>query len=103
MDSNWLYFYDNTKMDDVLGGEKGFTRIECVGRYPAPGGLFPSPKASSGWLRGHVESLYHFLSSVYEGKQEAPTFEDAAYVQHIMTVAYRSAETGVWQDVVDNI
>lgn len=103
MDSNWLYFYDNTKADSVLGGDKGFTRIECVGRYPAPGGLFPSPKASSGWLRGHVESLYHFLSSVYEGKQEAPTFEDAAYVQHVMTAAYRSAEMGAWQDVVNGI
>ena len=99
MDSNWLYFYDNEKPDGILGGEKGFTRIECVGRYPAPGGLFPSPKASSGWLRGHVESLYHFLSSVYSVHQEAPTFEDAAYVQNIMSAAYRSAEFGCWQNV----
>ena len=29
----------------------GFTAIECVGRYPAPGGIFPGRKAPSGWLR----------------------------------------------------
>lgn len=99
MDPNWLYFYDNTQAEAELGGTKGYTRIECVGRYPAPGGSFPSPKASSGWLRGHVGSMYHFLESVYNGQQSAPDFSDGAYVQMIMDAAYRSAENGTWQTV----
>ncbi len=99
MEPNWLYFYDNTLPDTELGGARGFTRIECVGRYPTPGGVFPSPKASSGWLRGHVESLYHFLNSVYTQTQSAPDFTDGAYVQAIMEAAYCSAAEGAWRTV----
>ncbi len=94
MDQNFLGFYDATVPKTPYGGNAGFTRIECVGRYEAPAGTFPSPKASSGWLRGHVMSMYHFLHAVYTGKQNAPSFADALYVQRIMDAALRSAETG---------
>ena len=99
MDPNWLYFYDNTLPEQPLGGSRGYTRVECVGRYPEPGGSFPSPKASSSWLRGHVGSMYHFLDSVYHNVQDAPDFRDGAYVQSVMAAAYRSAELGIWQSV----
>lgn len=95
MDPNYLYFYDETARGGSLGGEKGYTAIECVGRYPSPGGSFPSPKAPSGWLRGHVESMYRFLDSISRGVQQAPDFSDAAYVQKIMDAAYRSAQLGI--------
>ena len=94
MQPNFLYFYDATKAPTTLGGESGYQAIQCVGRYPAPGGGFPSPKAASGWLRGHVESMYQFLNSVYEGIQRSPSFTDGAYVQEVMEAAYRSAEIG---------
>ncbi len=96
MDPNWLWFYDNTLPEKTLGGMRGFTRIESVGRYPAPGGSFPSPKAPVGWLMGHVESYYNFLNSVASGIPSKPDFSDAAYVQTIMESAYRSAESGTW-------
>lgn len=94
MDLNYLYFYDATAPAAPNGGERGFTAIECVGRYDLPAGGFPSPKAPSGWLRGHVMSLYRFLDAVYTGKQNAPTFADAAYVQYLMELALESAATG---------
>ena len=96
MDCNWLHFYDNAPSDAPLGGTKGYTKIECVGRYPDPQGVFPSPKASSGWLRGHISSMYNFINSVYTGKQTAPDFSDGAYVQAVMDAAYRSAERHTW-------
>ena len=92
MQPNYLYFYDATNPQTPLGGNSGYQAIECVGRYPAPGGAFPSPKAASGWLRGHVESMYQFLSSVYDGQQRSPSFADGAYVQAVMEAAYRSSE-----------
>ena len=101
MDCNWLHFYDNTSVDKELGGDKGYTKIECVGRYPEPQGGFPSPKASSGWLRGHISSMYNFINSVYTGKQTAPNFADGAYVQAVMEAAYRSSETRTWIKVDD--
>ena len=92
MQPNFLYFYDATQKPSVLGGNTGYTAIECVGRYPAPGGGFPAPKAPSSWIRGHVESMYEFLSSVDSGTPHAPCFSDAAHVQAVMEAAYRSAE-----------
>ncbi len=94
MNPNYLGFYDGTASAAPYGGMAGFTQIECVGRYPAPAGGFPSPKAATGWLRGHLMSMYHFLNAVYEGKQNAPSFADATYIQRIMDAALRSDESG---------
>ena len=64
MEPNWLYYYDNTAEASPMGGMRGFTKIECVSRYPDL--IFPSPKAPAGWLYGHLESMHSFLSSVAE-------------------------------------
>ena len=94
MQPNFLYFYDATEKPTVLGGNTGYQAIECVGRYPAPGGTFPAPKAPSDWLRGHVGNMYAFLNAVHTGTPTAPTFADGAYVQKIMEAAYRADRTG---------
>ncbi len=90
MDPNWLYYYDGSRKGGDYGGDRGFTRIECVGRYPAPGGVFPGVKAPIGWLSGHVESMRCFLDCVYRGKQACPSFDDAAHIQWAMEEAYLS-------------
>ena len=82
-DIDHLYFYDGTAEDGSYGGCRGFTAIECNGRYPSPFGKFPSPKATQGWLRGHVMSMYNFLSAVNNGEQLRPSFDDGAYVAKI--------------------
>ncbi len=92
MDCEWLHFYDNTAKGAPIGGDKGFTRIECIGKYPEPGGIFPSPKAPVGWLMGHVTNYMEFLRAVNEGRQPSPSVLDGAYVQHVMEAAYLSAE-----------
>ncbi len=94
MQPNFLYFYDATEKSGVLGGNAGYQAIECVGRYPAPGGTFPAPKAPADWLRGHVGSMYSFLNALDTGIPTAPTFADGAYVQKILEAAYRSDRTG---------
>lgn len=77
-----------------LGGERGFKRIECVGRYPAPGGIFPGVKAPIGWLRGHIGSMYSFLDSVNSHRKACPSFDDAAHIQRVMEAGYESDESG---------
>lgn len=94
MQPNYLYFYDASAKTPALGGFNGYTAIECVGRYPAPGGGFPAPKAPSSWIRGHVESMYSFLNAVHAGVPHAPSFEDALHVQAVMDAAYASAADG---------
>ena len=91
MQPNFLYFYDATQKPTELGGSTGYTAIECVGRYPSPGGTFPAPKAPSSWIRGHVESMYAFLCSANSGISHAPSFDDAAHIQAVMEAAYTSA------------
>ncbi len=90
MEPNWLYFYDNTAPDAPIGGMRGFTRLECIGRNP--GLVFPSPKAPAGWLYGHIGSMHAFLSSVADGTPFYPSLADGLYVQNVMDAAYRSDE-----------
>lgn len=94
MSPEWLWFYDHARSGGLLGGNGGFTKIECVGRYPSPGGSFPSPKAPVGWLRGHVESYRSFLSAVAENKSTCPSFDEAAHLQLVMERAYESDRNG---------
>ncbi len=96
MDPNWVWFYDNSLPDAELGGYKGFTRIESVQRYAPPGGSFPSPKLSGGWLRAHVHSLYEFLNGIYQDSPCKPDLIDGAYIQRVMAAAYESDRTGAW-------
>lgn len=97
MEPNYLWFYDSEDKSGELGGECGFKRIECCGRYPYPSGVFPGVKAPIGWLRGHVGSMYAFLSAVHSNSDASPSFEDGAYIQRIMEAAYRSDMSGIAQ------
>ncbi len=92
MQPNFLYFYDATAPSSPIGGNAGYTAIECVGRYPAPS-VFPAPKAPSSWIRAHMQSMYEFLSSVSSGVKHSPDFSDGAYVQAVMEAAYASAKS----------
>lgn len=99
MQPNFLYFYDVTEKGGALGGERGYKAIETVGRYPAPGGLFPAPKAPTDWIRGHAHSIYSFFDALYEGRNPSPDFDDGAHVQAVMEAAYASAESGACERV----
>ena len=101
MQPNFLEFYDDTKPNGDYGGEKGFTKIECVGRFPSPGGGFPGGNNPVGWLRFHMHSAYMFLDGVYNNRLHdvSPTFYDGAMAQKIMEKAYLSDKTGQWEKV----
>ncbi len=90
MEPDWLYFYDSHAEGGAYGGSRGFTKIECVGRYEIPGGKFPSPKAPNGWLRGHIGSMYAFLNAIDTGEQACPSFADGAAVQRVLDTAHKS-------------
>jgi len=101
MQPNYLEFYDNTKPDGDYGGEKGFNQIECVQRYPKPGGGFPGFKSPVGWLRFHMHCMYLYLDSIYNNNlcELSPNFYDGAAVQRIMEKAFLSDKTGKWETV----
>lgn len=94
MDPNFLGFYDATSCSGDLGGNCGYTKIECVNRYPSPGGIFPGIKAPIGWLRGHLGCYHSFLHSLANGVEPSPNFESGAYVQKILERAYESDKNG---------
>lgn len=94
MDPNFLYYYDATAKSGDLGGFCGYTKIECVNRYPSPGGVFPGIKAPIGWLRGHIGSYYSFIDAIVNNKEPSPNFDSGAYVQRVLECAYASANGG---------
>ncbi|MDO8683150.1 MAG: Gfo/Idh/MocA family oxidoreductase, partial [Armatimonadota bacterium] len=96
MDPNWLRFYDNTKPDAPLGGEKGFLQIECVQRYPKPAAI-PGPKLSVGWMRFHIASIYEFVRRVVENEPGDPSLSDGLEVHRVIDTCYNSP--GVWTSI----
>lgn len=96
MEPNWLQYYDACAEGGEYGGSKGFTRIECCGRYEAPGGVFPSFKAPIGWLRGHLHSMYSFLCAVQSGTSASPSFSDGAEVQKVLQMAMDNDISGIY-------
>jgi len=98
MDWHKLYFYDASAPGGTLGGYRGWTAIDCGQRYEAPGG-FPTPKATMGWLRGHVHCLYTFLESVYTGKQLGPSLQEGCELQELLAKVKESAATKSWVEI----
>ena len=94
MDPNYLNYYDATAEGAPMGGVRGYTRIECVGRYPSPASGFPAIKAPQGWLRGHIGCMQSFLSCVANGTPCSPSFSDGAYVQSLLEAAVESDRQG---------
>lgn len=92
MELNYLEYYSSDAPGTPHGGIRGFTKIECVNRYDAPGGIFPGIKAPIGWLRGHIGSMHSFVRAVQFDNATSPSFDDGAYVQKILECAKKSSE-----------
>lgn len=101
MQPNYLRFYDNTRPEAPLGGERGFQWIETVARYPAPGGTFLPPKNSIGWDRGHLHCYYTFLDCLARGTAPDNGVGEGARLQMLMERAAQSAAQGRWVDAGD--
>lgn len=101
MQPNYLRFYDNTRPEAPLGGERGFQWIETVARYPAPGGMFLPPKNSIGWDRGHLHCYYTFLDCLARGAAPDNGVGEGARLQMLMERAAQSAAQGRWVDTGD--
>ncbi len=98
-DPGWLEFYDNTLPEADLGGMRGYTRIECVGRYPAPGGSFLPPKNAVGWERAHMHCYFSFLDCVAGDRAPSPSLEEGARLQKLMDRLAESAGKRAWVSV----
>ena len=99
MDAHHLEFHDAQAAEQPLGGLRGWNRIDCGQRYPAPAASFPSPKAAIGWIRGHVACLENFLEAVAQGRPAEPGLPQGIRVQRMMDCLRRSAAEKRWVDV----
>lgn len=95
-DPGWLDFYDDTAAEVPLGGTRGYTHIECLGRYPAPGGSFLPYKNAVGWERGHLHCYYSFLDCVAHRRRPSPGIEDGVRLQKLMDRMIESDRTRAW-------
>ena len=105
MEPNWLDAYDATRPEAPLGGDRGYTRIEAVTRYPKPYAL-GATKNTVGWLNFHIQSLFDFVSNVAaltEGRPTnplSPTFADGLAAQQVIAACQQSAsQASAWLPV----
>ena len=99
MEPNYVYFYDRTKPECALGGDRGWTQIESVARYAAPGGAFLPPKNAIGWDRGHIHCYYTFLDAIAHDRDPGDGVADGARLQRLMEALKRSDELERWVEV----
>ena len=100
MAPDYLDFFDQTVPDVPLGGQRGFTRIASVARFPAPGGTFLPPKNSIGWDRSHIHCYYTFLEEIALNRPGACSIADGARLQGWMDALRRSAlSDGAWLEL----
>jgi len=96
MEPNYLDIYDGRLSDGDYGGRRGWQRIACVQKYASPGGKFPNPKFSIGWIRSHVHCLYSFLDSIARDRQPSPSLREGLHLQRVLEAVRRSAEDACW-------
>ena len=101
MQPNYVRFYDNTLPEAPYGGNRGFTAIESVARYPAPGGTFLPPKNTIGWDRGHMHCYFTFLNELARGERPENGIAEGARLQTLMERIAESAVQGRWVDTSD--
>jgi predicted dehydrogenase len=94
MDPNYLDHFDAADPETPLGGTAGFRRIHCIQRYPPPA-MFPAPKATVGWLRGHLHCLYSFIAATHAGEPYEPSLARGVEIERMLDAAQRSASTGM--------
>jgi predicted dehydrogenase len=97
MDANWLNWYDHRRAGGSRGGERGWTRLETLQRYP--GATAPPARSPLGWTRTHTENQFSFLRAITTGEKFQPDIQDGLHVQLVMDTAYQSAQSGEWLDV----
>ncbi|MHB1294604.1 MAG: Gfo/Idh/MocA family protein [Anaerolineae bacterium] len=97
MDPNWLYWYDARRPGEPIAGERGWTRVETVQRFP--GSVAPPARTPMGWLRTHAENQYAFLRAVVAGEPPRPDILDGLRTQLVIEAAYQAAESGGWASV----
>jgi predicted dehydrogenase len=99
MEPNYLDAYNAAHPEASLGGDRGYTRIEAVTRYPKPYSL-GATKNTVGWLNFHIQSLFDFVTNVastLEGKPVSawsPTFADGLAAQRVIAACQESAASG---------
>ncbi|MDD3587066.1 MAG: Gfo/Idh/MocA family oxidoreductase [Thermoguttaceae bacterium] len=104
MDPHYLDYFDATRPDRPFGGTSGWTRIACGARSEPPESMFPSSKATIGWLRGHVASLVHFVQAVEANQASSPDLMQGIRVQALLDDVERSSTLRSWvpSTVTDN-
>ena len=100
MQPHYLEFFDATLSDRPLGGDTGWKRIPCGGRYESPDNDFPSPKSTIGWPRAHVACLSNFLHAVVENRPTTPDLRQGIAVDRLIDTVLHSAKQRQWVDIL---
>jgi predicted dehydrogenase len=96
MDPNYLEAYDLREFETPLGGQRGWRKIATVQRFDKPA-VFPSPKCSIGWLRGHMQCLNNFLQGVADNKPVEPSLQRGIHLQRMLAATERSSVNMSWE------
>lgn len=88
-----LYLPDGTPARD------GYTRLLAGPNYPLHGRFIPGDGIGIGYEDLKAIEAYHFLQSIVDGQQRAPSFADALALANVQQAMARSWESNTWEPV----
>mgnify|MGYP005846632403 CR=1 FL=1 len=98
-DPAWLEIYDLREPEQPLGGQRGFRKVETVGRYE--GQKAPDWTMTPSFVRSHTECQYQFLQAISAGWPPAPSLADGLHIQAVIEAAVRSSAEGRWVNLAE--
>ncbi len=98
-DPAWLEIYDMREPEKPLGGQRGFRKVETVGRYE--GQKAPDWTMAPSFVRSHTECQYQFLQAISAGRPPAPSLADGLHIQEVIEAALRSSAEGRWVNLAE--
>ena len=94
-DQNALHLY---RMDGPEGG-RGFTRILTGPDHPDYAAFCQGPGHGTGYQDQIIIEARDFLAAIHAGRSRWPSFEDGVAVWEVIEAAFRSNDTGAWEEV----
>jgi len=98
-DPAWLEVYDAREPDQPLGGQRGFRKLETVGRYIDQ--KAPDWTMAPSFVRSHTECQYQFLQAITSDRAPTPSLTDGLHIQAVIEAAVRSSAEGRWVNLAE--
>ncbi|MDR1953817.1 MAG: Gfo/Idh/MocA family oxidoreductase [Clostridiales Family XIII bacterium] len=84
---------------DDPADRRGFRTVYTGPAHPFGENLWPIPALGIGYTETKIVEVYKFIDAIVNGKDASPNFKDGYQIELLGDAAFRSAESGKWEQI----